>query len=153
MARKKKTWTPKQGRWPSDAMASAYTAVTLRETRHPRGKGIPSSLPATRPPVFSISDEDELVRHIKDLEIQGFCTGVQAVCKLAYEMAEHAGMKHRFRGTEAFGTSSWLVAEKARRSVSCKSNDAEPNDHHRSFQQIRWCHGSCWSEVKPGSDI
>ena len=77
-------------------MASAYTAVTLRETRHPRGKGILSSLPATRPPVFSMADEDELVRRIKDLESQGFGIRVQAVCKLAYKMAEHAGIKHRF---------------------------------------------------------
>ena len=28
MARKKKTWTPKQGKWQPDAMAGAYTAVT-----------------------------------------------------------------------------------------------------------------------------
>ena len=54
--------------------------------------GIPSSLPATRPPVFSMADEDELVRRIKDLESQGFGIRVQAVCKLAYKMAEHAGI-------------------------------------------------------------
>ncbi|XP_022111738.1 chromatin assembly factor 1 subunit A-like [Acanthaster planci] len=106
MARKKKSWTPKQGKWQSNAMASAYTAVTegrlgIREAAKQYGvpkstlsrrirKGIPSSLPATRPPVFSMADEDELVRHLKDLESQGFGIGLQAVCKLAYEMAEHA---------------------------------------------------------------
>ena len=43
-----------------------------------------------------MADEDELVCHIEDLESQGFGIRVQAVCKLAYEMAEHASIKHRF---------------------------------------------------------
>ena len=112
MARKNKTWTPKQGKWKAEAMLSAQKAVSegkigVREAAKQYGvpkstlsrrinKGIPSTLPATRPPVFSMDDENQLVRHIKDLESQGFGIGVQSVCKLAYEMAEHAGMKHRF---------------------------------------------------------
>ena len=92
-------------------MAGAYTAVTegslgIREAAKQYGvpkstlsrricKGIPSSLPATRPPIFSMADDDEVVCHIRDLESQGFGIVVQAVCKLAYEMAERAGIKHR----------------------------------------------------------
>ena len=64
-------------------------------------------MPATRPPVFSMAEEDELVRHIKDLESQGFGIGLQAVCKLAYDMAEHAGVKHRFSHAKKSAGYDW----------------------------------------------
>ena len=42
-----------------------------------------------------MADKDELIRHIKDLESEGFDIGMQALCKLACKMAEHAVIKHR----------------------------------------------------------
>lgn len=106
MARKKKTWTPKQGNWKSESMAAAYKAVTegtlgVREaaTQYniPKStlswrlkRGIPSTLPTTRLPVFSIDDENQLVSHIKDIESQGFGIGLKAVYKLPVKHLENS---------------------------------------------------------------
>ena len=96
----------KQGNWKSELMAASCKAVTegtlgVREaaTQYniPKStlsrrlkRGIPSTLPATRPPVFSIDDENQLVRHIKDIESQGFGIGVKAVCKLPVKHLENS---------------------------------------------------------------
>ena len=123
MPRKAKTWTPKQGKWMAEAMIEAYKAVTegrlgVREAAKHYGvpkstlsrrisKCVESPLPASRPPVFTMDEENQLVRHIKDLESQGFGIGVKAVCRLAFEMAEHAGKKHRFNHVNQSAGYDW----------------------------------------------
>ena len=112
MPRKKATWTPTYGKWKPEAMKLAMEAVKsnklgLRQAAKqysvPGGtlcrrlkKDVSAIAPATRPPTFSAEDERILVQYLQEMESLGFGLGIKAVCKLAYEMAEEAGILHRF---------------------------------------------------------
>lgn len=112
MVRRKKNAEQKQGRWKPDSMGKAFDAVrsnsmTIRKAA--RTFGVPKSTlqrrlsgkvasnsPASRPPVFSVEQEAQLVGHILDMEARGFGLTVQDICKLAFQSAEHLQINHSF---------------------------------------------------------
>ena len=122
-AKKKATWTTTYGKWKPEAMKLAVEAVKsnklgLRQAAKqyivPGGtlcirqkKDVSAIAPATRPPTFSAEHERMLVQYLQEMESLGFGLGIKAVCKLAYEMAEEAGIPHRFNKEEKGWP--WLV--------------------------------------------
>ena len=144
MVRKKKTWSPKQGKWISTDMTAAFKAVTdsqlgIREAAKqyniPRAtlsrrlsKGRSSSLPASRPPVFTIDEENELTGHIKDMEKQGFGVRMKTVCKLAFELAESKQLPHSFNNVKQSAGYDWFQGFKERHpDFSVKKAEAKPH--------------------------
>ncbi|XP_022112053.1 jerky protein homolog-like isoform X2 [Acanthaster planci] len=123
MPRKKTSWTPTYGKWKTEAMERAMQAVKneklgLRQAAKQYGvpqatlcrrlrKGVSAVEPATRPPIFTAEDEQLLVQYVQEMEALGFGLSISAVRKLAYEMAEDAGINHRFNKEEKKAGYDW----------------------------------------------
>ena len=123
MARKKKTWVPKQGLWSEESMKKALHDVRyngVSKKRASRMYGVPRTTlvrrlttldhtsPATRPPALSRNEEDELVSHILTMEERGFGLSITEICKLAYELAEKNNLAHPFNKEKKAAGYDWF---------------------------------------------
>ena len=123
MARKKKTWVPKQGLWTEESMKKTLHDVQhngVSNKRASRMYGVPRTTlvrrlttfdhasPATRPPVLSRNEEDELVSHILTMEERGFSLSIAEIYKLAYELAEKNNRAHPFNKEKKAADYDWF---------------------------------------------
>jgi len=125
MPRRNKDWVPTQGKWTFESMSAAMNAVKnggmgVREapvkhgvpksTLHKRiQKNIKYDMPASRPTIFTVSEEKELHDHVLYMESIGLGLTVDDVCRLAFEMAVEGNIAHRFNKEKRRAGYDWYV--------------------------------------------
>ncbi|XP_061164987.1 uncharacterized protein LOC133173937 [Saccostrea echinata] len=122
MARKKKDWVPKQGKWDRKSLSKAVQCVKTGEmTKFKASKifGIPRTTlsrrlstmdlesPASKPTTLSKEEENSLVSHILEMEERGFGLTISDVCKLAYSIIAHPGRKNPFNADKKMAGYDW----------------------------------------------
>ncbi|XP_061166749.1 uncharacterized protein LOC133175653 [Saccostrea echinata] len=122
MARKKKDWVPKQGKWDRKSLSKAVQCVkTGKMTKFKASKifGIPRTTlsrrlstmdlesPASKPTTLSKEEENSLVSHILEMEERGFGLTISDVCKLAYSIIAHSGRKNPFNADKKMAGYDW----------------------------------------------
>ncbi|XP_062618334.1 uncharacterized protein LOC134279942 [Saccostrea cucullata] len=122
MARKKKDWEPKQGKWDRKSLSNAVQCVkTGKMTKFKASKvfGIPRTTlsrrlltmdlesPASKPTILSKEEENTLVGHILEMEERGFGLTISDVCKLAYSVIAQSGRKNPFNQEKKMAGYDW----------------------------------------------
>ncbi|XP_061188871.1 uncharacterized protein LOC133197047 [Saccostrea echinata] len=122
MARKKKNWVPKQGKWDRKSLSKAVQCVkTGKMTKFKSSKifDIPRTTlsrrlskmdlesPASKPTTLSKEEEKSLVSHILEMEERGFGLTISDVCKLAYSIIAHSGRKNPFNADKKMAGYDW----------------------------------------------
>lgn len=122
MARKKKDWTPTQGKWDSKSLGEALRHVKAgkmtkfkaskvfnipRTTLSRRLSTMDFESPASKPTVLCKDEENSLVGHILEMEERGFGLTISDVCKLAYSIMEHSGRKNPFNANKKMAGYDW----------------------------------------------
>ena len=124
MPRRTKDWVSTQGKWNPESMSAAMDAVKnermgVREaatkfgvpksTLHRRIQKNITDMPASRPTVFTVSEEEELHDHVLYMESIGLGLTVDDVCRLAFEMTVEANISNPFNKEKKRAGYDWYV--------------------------------------------